>query len=148
MEPDEVTVAISSCRRFWVKFLCVHTYTPYTPLLNLYPPTVPYFRLRNLDWFNNLTCSPRHAARDLICHKLKICWSIDPWLGWNIVTLGSKATLLIAEPTPFVLFTSGVQRTKLCHSDLLANDAMHRFSAPRPFLLLLCVPILRHCNAL
>ncbi|GBP08836.1 hypothetical protein EVAR_78239_1 [Eumeta japonica] len=28
-----------------------------------------------------------------------------------------------------------------------ANDAMRRFSAPRPFLLLPCVPILRHCDA-
>ncbi|GBP89516.1 Tigger transposable element-derived protein 4 [Eumeta japonica] len=36
-----------------------------------------------------------------------------------------------------------VQRTKLCCSEVSANDIMHRFNAPRPFLLLCRVPILR-----
>ncbi|GBO98402.1 hypothetical protein EVAR_53_1 [Eumeta japonica] len=40
-----------------------------------------------------------------------------------------------------------VQRTKLCCSELSANDILRRYYAPRPFLLLRRVPILRHCDA-
>ncbi|GBP44260.1 hypothetical protein EVAR_22144_1 [Eumeta japonica] len=36
---------------------------------------------------------------------------------------------------------------KLRHSELPANDVMPRFDTPRSFLLLPCVPILRHCGA-
>ncbi|GBP35673.1 hypothetical protein EVAR_74998_1 [Eumeta japonica] len=40
-----------------------------------------------------------------------------------------------------------LQRTKLCCSELPANDVMRRFKAPQPFLLLLRVPILCLCHA-
>ncbi|GBP96541.1 hypothetical protein EVAR_100192_1 [Eumeta japonica] len=40
---------------------------------------------------------------------------------------------------------STAQRTILCRSELPAHDVMNRFNAPRPFLLLPCVPILRYC---
>ncbi|GBP48930.1 hypothetical protein EVAR_96911_1 [Eumeta japonica] len=40
-----------------------------------------------------------------------------------------------------------VQRTKLCRSELSANDIMRGFSSPRPFVLLLRVCILPHCDA-
>ncbi|GBP06258.1 hypothetical protein EVAR_3599_1 [Eumeta japonica] len=40
-----------------------------------------------------------------------------------------------------------MQRTKLCRSELPANDALHRFNAPRPFLLIPGVPILCYCDA-
>ncbi|GBP88124.1 hypothetical protein EVAR_63932_1 [Eumeta japonica] len=42
------------------------------------------------------------------------------------------------------LFT--VQRTKLCRSELPANDIIRSFNTPRPFLLLSRVPILVHCG--
>ncbi|GBP68835.1 Phenoloxidase-activating factor 2 [Eumeta japonica] len=35
---------------------------------------------------------------------------------------------------------------ELCRSELFVNDAMRRFNAPRPFLLLPRVPILCHCD--
>ncbi|GBP34653.1 hypothetical protein EVAR_19044_1 [Eumeta japonica] len=40
---------------------------------------------------------------------------------------------------------STVQRTKVCRSELPANDVMCRFNTPRSFLLLSRVSILRHC---
>ncbi|GBP38739.1 hypothetical protein EVAR_22388_1 [Eumeta japonica] len=40
-----------------------------------------------------------------------------------------------------------VQRTKLCRSELAANYILRRYHAPRFFLLLRHVPILRHCDA-
>ncbi|GBP87921.1 hypothetical protein EVAR_100216_1 [Eumeta japonica] len=44
-------------------------------------------------------------------------------------------------------FISTEQGTKLCRSELPANDIMRSFNTPRPFLLRLRVPILRHCVA-
>ncbi|GBP07069.1 hypothetical protein EVAR_4480_1 [Eumeta japonica] len=38
------------------------------------------------------------------------------------------------------------QRTKLCLSQLPANDVMRRPNVPRPYLLLFHVSILRHCD--
>ncbi|GBP72126.1 hypothetical protein EVAR_49309_1 [Eumeta japonica] len=38
-------------------------------------------------------------------------------------------------------------RTKLCRSELPANDVMRRFNAPRPYLLLRRFPILHHFDA-
>ncbi|GBP10025.1 hypothetical protein EVAR_77474_1 [Eumeta japonica] len=40
-----------------------------------------------------------------------------------------------------------VQRMEFCPSELPTNDAMRRFNAPRPFLLLRRVPISRRCDA-
>ncbi|GBP89131.1 Histone-lysine N-methyltransferase SETMAR [Eumeta japonica] len=40
-----------------------------------------------------------------------------------------------------------VQRTKLCRSELLANDALRRSNAPGLYPFLPRVPILCHCNA-
>ncbi|GBP15425.1 hypothetical protein EVAR_80595_1 [Eumeta japonica] len=42
---------------------------------------------------------------------------------------------------------SAVQRTKICRSDLPAIDVIRRLKTFRTFLLLPCVPILRHCDA-
>ncbi|GBP81060.1 hypothetical protein EVAR_62100_1 [Eumeta japonica] len=41
-----------------------------------------------------------------------------------------------------------VQRAKLCRSELPANDAMRRFNAPRPFLLLPRVLVSGHCDSI
>ncbi|GBP35808.1 hypothetical protein EVAR_20664_1 [Eumeta japonica] len=41
-----------------------------------------------------------------------------------------------------------VRRTKLCRSELPANDVMRRFNAPQPSLLLPRVPIYHHCDDL
>ncbi|GBP40949.1 hypothetical protein EVAR_26030_1 [Eumeta japonica] len=48
----------------------------------------------------------------------------------------------LVQPKPHT-----VQRTKLCLSELSANDVMRRFNSPRPFLLPPPLPILRHCDA-
>ncbi|GBP86041.1 hypothetical protein EVAR_68518_1 [Eumeta japonica] len=40
-----------------------------------------------------------------------------------------------------------VQRTKLCRSELFANDAMHSFNVPRPYLLLPRGPVSRYRDA-
>ncbi|GBP74957.1 hypothetical protein EVAR_60884_1 [Eumeta japonica] len=40
-----------------------------------------------------------------------------------------------------------LQRTKLCRSELAANDKLRRYYAPRPFLLLLRVSVLCHYDA-
>ncbi|GBP76038.1 hypothetical protein EVAR_33346_1 [Eumeta japonica] len=40
-----------------------------------------------------------------------------------------------------------VRRTKLCRSELAANDILRRYYVPRPRLLLRRVPVLRHCDA-
>ncbi|GBP13861.1 hypothetical protein EVAR_10437_1 [Eumeta japonica] len=44
--------------------------------------------------------------------------------------------------------TGTVQRTKLCRSELAANDVPRRYYVARPFLLLRRVSILRHRDAL
>ncbi|GBP97755.1 hypothetical protein EVAR_91980_1 [Eumeta japonica] len=49
-----------------------------------------------------------------------------------------------ASRSPILL---AVRRTKLCRSELPADNAMRRFNAPQPFLLLPRVPILRFCDA-
>ncbi|GBP15964.1 hypothetical protein EVAR_12546_1 [Eumeta japonica] len=54
----------------------------------------------------------------------------------------------IPRPQPYCLpFNCFPQHTKLCRSELPANDEMRRYNAPRPFLLLPRVLILRHCDA-
>ncbi|GBP73745.1 hypothetical protein EVAR_46885_1 [Eumeta japonica] len=40
-----------------------------------------------------------------------------------------------------------VQRTKYCRSELPANEPMRGLNAPRAFVFLPRVPILRHCDA-
>ncbi|GBP72316.1 hypothetical protein EVAR_90412_1 [Eumeta japonica] len=50
---------------------------------------------------------------------------------------------LLASRSPILL---AVRRTKLCRSELPADNAMRRFNAPQPFLLPR-VPILRFCDA-
>ncbi|GBP04463.1 hypothetical protein EVAR_3851_1 [Eumeta japonica] len=40
-----------------------------------------------------------------------------------------------------------VPRTKLCRSELAANDILRKYYAPQRFLLFRRVPILRHCDA-
>ncbi|GBP12201.1 hypothetical protein EVAR_6380_1 [Eumeta japonica] len=39
------------------------------------------------------------------------------------------------------------QYTKLCRSELPANDAVRKFNSPQPFLILPRISILRHCDA-
>ncbi|GBP10765.1 hypothetical protein EVAR_6317_1 [Eumeta japonica] len=57
------------------------------------------------------------------------------------------STMITLLRTVCLLHRSTVERTKLCRSELPATDAMRRYNAPQPFLLLPRVSILRHCNA-
>ncbi|GBP40541.1 Protein slit [Eumeta japonica] len=57
-----------------------------------------------------------------------------------------KANDVLQHHTNATKENSTVQPTKLCRSGLRANDAMRGHNAPRSFLLLVRVPILRNCD--
>ncbi|GBP88034.1 hypothetical protein EVAR_61869_1 [Eumeta japonica] len=98
---------------------CQPAYTPWLP--DPVPPTITPHELPNA--FNKY--HPDHF----------LCKCKDPFI------------VLYVEPPMDPSFTFTVQCTKLCRSELPANDVMRSVSAPRPFLLLPRVLILRHCDA-
>ncbi|GBP32721.1 hypothetical protein EVAR_16885_1 [Eumeta japonica] len=65
-----------------------------------------------------------------------------PALGKEVAGLPNSG-----RPLSRIIQFSTVQRTKLCRSDLAANDILRRYYASPSFLFLPRVPTLHNCNA-
>ncbi|GBP30323.1 hypothetical protein EVAR_27937_1 [Eumeta japonica] len=81
---------------------------------------------------------------------------VDGWKPWFLPSIhpmlrgGRDGACPLCQPiaqAPVRREDSAVQCMKLYRSELPANDAVRRFNAPRPFLLLLWVPILHNRDA-
>ncbi|GBP22478.1 hypothetical protein EVAR_78655_1 [Eumeta japonica] len=130
---------------------------------------LPYYLIRGGEgelYPRGLNLMPEPQATVSKPHELRITLSCEWYITVTLMTWQrtlTKWTIEAANSAPATRDASPescgapmpvgyrpshtVQRMKLCSSQLPANDAMRSFNAPRPYLLLPRVPILRHCNA-